>query len=206
MPVAIAAFLFVSACSSTAVNMAEPRRVVGTASGVRVDAEIVDEVHAGGRVGITWQVRNDRPAPIAIADILPETTWDEETQTVTVGFGSEVPGTTILPRLMKIASGETRTFATSAVVRPRMNPKPLEARAGAATLLRLRVNFLTDIEPFARLIDITEKGIADAALADELFAAWVEKNEAVYTNAVPVSLAPVRREGGEVDARQRTPI
>jgi hypothetical protein len=192
------------ACSSATINMAEPRRVVGTESSVRVDAQISDAIRSGAPIGITYEITNQRAAAIAVADILPETTFDVETRTVTVNIGSEVPGTTILPRLVSIGPGEKKTFSTTARVARVLPAQSSDPHRNATTLLRLKVNFLSDTAPFAELIDIPEKGIADAKRADELFAVWLEKNEAVYTNAVPVQVTAVRP-GPDTDASQRGP-
>ena len=193
-PSAVVLFLltaFAIACASGAVDMSEPRRVVGTENLVRVDAEIVEAMTAGAPIGITYEISNQRTSAIAVADILPETTFDPETRTVTVSIGSEVPGTTMLPRLVKIAPGEKKSFSTSARV-ARLIPASADPRRNATTLLRLKVNFLGDTAPFAELIDMPQKGVADAKRADELFPVWLEKNEAVYTNAVPVQMTSGR--------------
>ena len=195
--------LLLTACASTAVNMSKPRRVVGTESLVRVDAEINEVVRAGAPIGITYEITNQRTTAIAVADILPETTFDPETRTVTVNIGSEVPGTMLLPRLVKIAPGEKKSFSTTARVNRMLPAQSADPRVNATTLLRLKVNFLGDTAPFAELIDITEKAVADSKRADELFPVWVEKNEVVYTNAVPVQVTPAR--AAEGDAAQRSP-
>lgn len=199
----VVVLLLLTACASTAVNMSEPRRVVGTESLVRVDAEINEVVRVGAPIGITYEITNQRPTAIAVADILPETTFDPETRTVTVSIGSEVPGTTMLPRLVQIAPGEKKSFSTTARMNRMLPALSADPRASATTLLRLKVNFLGDTAPFAELIDITEKAIADANRADELFPVWLEKNEVVYTNAVPVEVTSAR--GSEGDASQRPP-
>jgi len=201
---AVLALFFLTACSTAAVNMSEPRRVVGTESLVRVDAEISDAARAGAPIGITYEITNQRTTPIAVADILPETTFDPETRMVTVSIGAEVPGTTILPRLVQIAPGEKKSFSTSARITRMMPAQSADPRRTPATLLRLKVNFLGDTTPFAELIDIPEKGVADAKRADELFPVWIEKNEAVYTNAVPVHVTSGRGTP-EGDASQRGP-
>jgi len=184
-----AAFLFFSACASSGkVDMAEPRRVVGTESAVRIDAQISDELRPGSPVGITYQITNSRETAIAVADILPETTFDAESGTVTVGIGSEVPGQTTLPRLIRIAPGETKQFQTTASIARAIPVRPTNQRVPPRTLLRLKVNFLGDTQPFAELLDIPEKMVVDAKRADELFPVWLERNEVVYTNAVPVKI------------------
>jgi hypothetical protein len=198
----VVVLLLLTACASTAVNMSEPRRVVGTESSVRVDGQINEVMRAGAPIAITYEITNQRPTAIAVADILPETTFDTETRTVTVSIGSEVPGTTMLPRLVKIAPGEKKSFSTTARVNRVLPALSADPRANATTLLRLKVNFLGDTAPFAELIDIAEKAVADAKRADELFPVWLEKNEVVYTNAVPVQVTSVRTEG---DASQRPP-
>lgn len=193
--------LLLTACASSAVDMSEPRRVVGTESSVRVDAEIGEAARPGAPIAIKYEITNQRTTAIAVADILPETTFDRDTRTVTVSIGSEVPGTTILPRLVSIGPGEKKSFTTNA--RLALMPAATDPRDNGSALLRLKVNFLGDTAPFAELLDIPEKGIADAKRADELFTVWLEKNEAVYTNAVPVQTTA--RTTPEGDASQRSP-
>jgi len=191
-PAPLFALLFVAACSTNTVDMSEPRRVVGTESSVRIDAQITDEVRPGSPVAITYQITNQRTSPIAVADILPDTTWDDETRTLTVGIGSEVPGEATLPRLIPIAPGETKSFTTTARINRIIPSGSADPRVVARTLLRLKVNFLGDTAPFAELIDIPEKMIVDSKRADELFSVWLERNEVVYTNAVPVKISATR--------------
>ena len=178
---------FLAACATTPVNMNEPRRVVGTESNVRVDAEIRgDELRPGTPVPITYQITNLRETPIAIADVIPLTEYDSETHTVTVDIGSEVPGEQTLPRLVSIAPGEKKTFTTAARVALAMQTTAAPGARRPISDLRLRVTFLNDTAPFAKLLDIPERVVADKALADALFPVWLERNEVVYTNSVPM--------------------
>lgn len=203
--------LTLAGCASTTVNMAESRRIVGTENAVRVDAQVsADHVSPGSHVPITYEITNQRATAIAVAELVPETTYDPDSHMFTVSIGSEVPGNTMLPRLVTIDPGEKKSFSALArviyVLPPRnVNPQVASAPPG----FRLKVNFLGDTEPFRELIGIKEVAVSDAKLADELFPLWLERNEVVYTNAIPMRWGsrssefgaperrgPIRRRGG----------
>lgn len=181
--------------------MDEPRRIVGTESSVRVDAQVLgEEARPGAQIPVTYEITNMRSTPIAIADLLPETTYDVDTHTFTVGIGAEVPGQQFLPRLVEIAPGEKKSFSVIARLRyilPARAIDPVKAAEPAA--FRLKVNFLGDTAPFRQLIGIKENAITDPKLADALFGPWVENNEVVYTNTIPMRLLAKAREIGAGD-------
>ena len=185
-----------ASCTTTKpVNFKEPRRVVGTENDVRIDAEIdADRLTPSQTINLKYDISNHRQLPIAIADILPDSSYDPETRTVTIGIGTEVPGETMLPRLVVIAPGETKTFVTSArvtILIPAGAPSPFIRYPNA---LRVKVNFLGDTEPFAKLISIPERGLHDPTLAADLFTKWLERNETVLTGTVPMRWAAAAEE------------
>ncbi|MGZ4807933.1 MAG: hypothetical protein ACXVIJ_05090 [Thermoanaerobaculia bacterium] len=188
---AVTVALFVSGCATTKpINLKEPRRVVGTENDVRIDAEIdVDRLSPSQTINLKYDISNQRQLPIAIADIVPESTYDSDTRTVTIGIGTEVPGEEMLPRLMVIAPGEKKSFVAAArihILVPAGAPSPFIRYPNA---LRVKVNFLGDTGPFVKLISIPERGIHDPHLADELFPMWLERNETVITGTVPMRWA-----------------
>jgi hypothetical protein len=183
-----ALLLLLTACATTAVDMTEPRRIVGTEEMVRIDAQVTgEEIWSGARIPITYEITNQRETPIAVADLIPETSYDRETHLFTVSIGSEVPGNTMLPRLVTIGPGEKKTFSAVArivSIRPAQPGDPMRIPPPAE--FRLKMNFLGDTAPFHALIGIKEVAVADAKLADELFPLWLERNEVIYTNAIPM--------------------
>src|SRR5258706_2198975 len=198
--------LFAVACSSTPppvaaskpgnIDMKEPRRMVGTENNGRVDAEIYgEEMIQGASLAIKYDITNQRSSPILIADLLPQTTYDPDTRLVTIDIGSEIPGEEFLPRLISIPSGGRRSFHAGAHINIHM---PLNAPSSPRPRgLQLRVNFLGDSVPFVKLIDIPEKAVRDRELATELFPKWVDRNETVTTNALPMRWQGPRSSGIE---------
>lgn len=206
----VASVLLAAACATTTtkkpapIDQAQARRVVGTENDVRIDAEVYGEQLAAAiTLPLKYDITNNRPATIAIADLVPETTYDEETRTVTISLGSEVPGATLLPRLIAIRPGEKKSFSTVARVNimiPTETPLTPIPRQ-----LRLKLNFLDDTTQFEQLIAMTEKGLYDPKLADELFPKWLERNETVYTNALPMHWTVAPPEEGNPASRRRRP-
>jgi len=183
---ALGLWLFLFACTSTKpVPMSEPRRVVGTDNDVRIDAEVVgDRLGPNVTVPLQYDITNNRRDTILIADLIPESTYDPETHMVTISIGAEIPGEEFLPRLIPIRPGERKSFKTAAHVTIVANAaSPWIPRPNA---LRLKVNFLSNPEPFQKLIAIPERAVRDPQLAAQLFTKWVEGNETVFTNSLPM--------------------
>lgn len=182
-----ATLLVLGGCASTAtVDMEEPRRVLGTENNVRIDAQIFgEELSESARIPITYDITNQRSETIAIADLIPEASYDPDTQTVTVSIGSEVPGHEFLPRLITIPPGEKRTFDAVARVSI-MTTRTATPTTRFPNALRLKLNFLGDTSRFEQLIAIPERALRSPQLAEELFPIWLERNETLFTNALPM--------------------
>lgn len=188
--------LLAAACATAPVDLQEDRRVVGTENGVRLDGLVRGDVlSTSNSIPFSWDVTNERSLPIAVADIIPAASYDSESRIVTVSLGSEVPGATMLPRLISIAPGEKKTF--SGTIRVQIlpeSPGDPHVRAERPTL-HLKLNFLGDVQPFAELVGIPQKGVHDPQLADRLFPLWLDRNEVVMSNALPMRWrAPVENE------------
>lgn len=199
------ALLFASCASigtNQPVNQTEIRRVVGTENDVRVDGEITgDMLQRSMTLPLKYDITNGRSVPIAVADIVPNTTYDADTGTVSIEIGTEVPGNMFLPRLIAIAPGEKKTFATVARVNL-MIPTETVPTARKPSAIQLKIHFLGDTQTFSQLIGITEKGVYDPKLADELFPKWVERNETVFTNTLPMRWTVQPAETQEPAARR----
>ena len=179
----------VAACASSnskPINESkEPRRAVGTENGVRIDVEVYSEsLTPNASIPIKYDITNHRNQTILVADLVPSGTYDSDTQTVTVNLGTEIPGENFLPRLIAIRPEERKSFTTSAHVVIAANPgTPWTPRPNG---VRVRLNFLDDTSTFSKLIEIPEKAVHDPKLAADLFQKWVDNNETVVTNILPM--------------------
>ncbi|HXI13311.1 MAG TPA: hypothetical protein VNM92_11825 [Thermoanaerobaculia bacterium] len=186
LSIAVLIALSALGCSTTRqVDPDEPKRLMGQESDVRVNAQIgSDTLTASAAIGLTYEIENRRATAIAVADLIPDSSFDPDSRTITIGIGSEVPGNETIPRLILIASGEKRAFSAGARVNV---PARVDGGQVRPQYLRVRVNFLTDVEPFRALIGIPERIIRDPKLAADLFPRWVDTNDSVMTNAIPIT-------------------
>lgn len=192
--------LFAACATQQSVDLKEPKRFLGREQDVRVDAQIfAEKITSNSMINVAYEVTNERSQPIAIADVVAASDYDEETRTVTINIGSEVPGNQMVPRLLTIASGEKKGFSVGARM-PSVNLGTSLQRP-APRFLRIRVNFLGDIKPFEALINIPERAINDAGLASSLFPHWVEAAESVWTNAIPITW--MGADSGDFDLSRR---
>jgi hypothetical protein len=200
------AVLFAAACASKPVDMDEPRRVVGTENDVRVDAEVIgDTFQTSTVISLKYDVTNNRTTSIAVADLVPDANYDPDTRTVTINLGSEVPGKELLPRLIAIPPGGKKSFSGAAHVNLIMGETAVTPLTRFPNALQIKLNFLGDTKPFEQLIDIPERGVYNPKLADALFPTWLDRNESVITNSLPMRWSGPKEAPSPFPGRRRRP-
>jgi hypothetical protein len=171
-------------CSSTApsgVDMNESHRFVGRENNVRVDAQMTSRsLGNNAAVRIVFEIENFRDEAIALVASRGETTFDPATGTLIISLGAEIPPAESLLVEM-IHSGERKSFST--VVRSNV-VVPNHERSPRPRYVRVRVNFLGDLDPFSAVIG--PSGMIADGVSDELFPVWIERNEVVLTNSLPI--------------------
>lgn len=191
-----ALFSLFLACSVSAtaasIDMDDPRRALGREDGVRVDAQLLsDTVGSGSPLAVTYQIHNLTSTPVAIADKVTDVAYDRESRTITISIGSEVPSGGVMPRLTTIAPGEKKTMTAG---RTLTIPVAGSGRfAAVPRFVQIKVNILRDLAPFRQLIEQQSRAGADLVLSDPLFDRWLESNDAIFLNALPVRWTPGAR-------------
>ncbi|HUR79353.1 MAG TPA: hypothetical protein VM733_01210 [Thermoanaerobaculia bacterium] len=193
---------FAAAAPAASIDMDNPNRALAREGNIRIDAQLVrDTVSAGTAVGITCQIQNFSDASIAVADRVTDANYDEDSRTIVVGVGSEVPADGNLPHMVVIAPGEKKVFTAAAT-------PLLHAAAVRSTLpivprfVQVKVAILRDVAPYLDLIQKQDVR-AKQRLSDAQFDQWFESNDTIVLNTIPVRYqAPPaasdveRRQGG----------
>jgi hypothetical protein len=178
--------------------MDSPNRALGREDDVRIDAQLLTEtVSPGSPIGVLYQIENLTNHPVAVAEKVADASYDEETRTITVAIGSEIPTGEHAPKLTVVAPGEKKIFRAAATA-------ALNVRGSGSVFnnepryVQLKVSILRDIDPFAAIIQQQARG--PQRLSDDLFDRWMESNDTIYLNTLPVRYAPSR---GLVSAADR---
>ncbi len=182
------------------IDMAEPRRALGREDDVRVDAQLTrDCVSTGSPVGVTYQIQNLSQEPVAIADKVCELSYDSDSRTITMSIGSEVPAGGEMPKLVTLAPGEKRTFTTGGILHLAVSGRgPLTA---IPRFVQIKVNILRGLAAFRSLIDRQARSTTPISLNDQEFETWVENNDSIFLNTIPVRYNASPR-SGTADASQ----
>ena len=187
-----------TAAHADGIDMNDPRRALGREDDVRVDARLLQEsVVPGVPIGVIYQIQNFTETPVAVADKVSSASYDGETRTITITLGSEVPEQN-LPHLVVIAPGEKKILHAAAL--PSLTAAASRASVGGAPrFVQLKVAILRDVTPFRALID--RQGPGPQPLADALFDTWLESNDTILLNSVPVQFSA--RAGNSFDVEGR---
>jgi hypothetical protein len=203
--IAVAAtFVYGSTALAASVDMNDPRRALGREDDIRVDAQVAqDTVSPGSAISVTYQVQNLTSSPIAVAPRVTDLSYDADSATITLSLGAEVPVGGLLPQLTIIGPNEKKTFTGSAT----FNVPVPAMRAPFGNVPRyvvVRVNVLRDIAAFRDVVTLPASN-PPRAMSDAQFASWLENNDAIYLNAVPVRWSPRSlNRGGVADAESST--
>jgi hypothetical protein len=196
-----------STVDAASVDMKDPRRALGREDDVRIDAQVAqDTVSPGSPINVTYQVHNLSTTPVAVAHRTVDLSYDSETGLITLSVGAEVPADGEMPQLSLIGPNEKKTFATGAnfnVAVPSVrSPFMIVPRA-----VRVKVNVLRNVEPFRELIRPHAPGLPPVVLTDSQFDAWLESNDAIFLNDIPVRFSPKGRRGtsAEFSAAEASP-
>lgn len=197
--VAVTAILSAAAASAASVDMTDPRRALGREDDVRIDAQLVREsVSPGATVGVTYQIQNLSNAPVAIADKVSDISYDSDTATITLGLGSEVPADGLLPRMAVIQPGEKKTFTGGAVLRV-VTPAVRSPFTVVPRLVQVKVTVLRELAAFAQLLQRQASSAAPIQLSDPQFEKFLESNDTIFLNPIPVRFEPKGRSGGDAE-------
>lgn len=188
--------LYAAAANAASIDMNDPRRALGREDNIRIDAQLVqDTVSSGSPISITYQIENLTQNPIAIADKVTDASFDSDNATITVSIGSEVPENGAMPHVALIRPGEKKVFTTAATAYVN-TPTTATPWTVVPRYVQVKVNVLRDLAPFRALI---ENHRPNVMLSDEQFDRWLESNDTIFLNTIPVRWAPRQRSGAEAD-------
>lgn len=184
---AIAIALVAATASAAGIDMDDPYRAVGRENDVRVDAQLFsDVIRAGAPIAVTFQVQNLSAQPVAFAEKLCAASYDPDSRTITLSVGSEIPPDGLLPKMVTIAPGEKRTFSAAATLHVAL-PSSTSRAAALPRFLQVKVSVLRNLAPFAELLrrQQTTKA-APLPLTDAQFDEWLESNDTIFLNTLPI--------------------
>jgi hypothetical protein len=182
---AVGATILATTLHAASIDMNDPRRSVGREDDVRVDAQLLtDTVSAGTPIGVTWQIQNFTDSQVAVATRVVDATYDEDSRTITLSIGSEVPQDGNMPAMVVIEPGEKKVFRAAATAR--VAPAATRSRNGAPRFVQVKVSILRNLAPFLSLLARQSPTARPESLSDELFEQWFESTDTIFLNTLPV--------------------
>jgi len=185
--IAVLAVLYSTASYAAHVDMNDPKRALGREDDIRVDAQLFeDSIASNGPIHVIYQIQNLTQNFIAVADKVCESSYDPDSRTIVVTIGAEVPAGAAMPHLVTIAPGEKKVLKAGTVARV-LTPGMRTPFASVPRFIQIKVNVLRDAAPFQTLIaQQTREPQAPVPLANNLFDRWLDVNDAIDLNAIPV--------------------
>ena len=184
--VATTAILYAAGASASGVDMKDPRRALGREDDVRIDAQLFqDTLSSSSPVNVTYQIENFTASPVAVADKICDVSYDKDTQTITVSIGSEIPSDGVMPHVATIAPGQKKVLTSGGVVNVAV-PNVRSPFVIVPRYVQIKVNVLRDVVPFRELIAGQSHTSLPQRLTDQQFDQWIEANDVILLNAIPV--------------------
>jgi len=171
--------LYAAGANASGVDMKDPRRALGREDDVRIDAQLSqDTLASSAPINVKYQVENLTATAVAVADRVCDVSYDNDTQTVTVSIGSEIPSEGMMPHLVMIGPGQKKVFTAGGTVSVAV-PNIRSPFVVVPRYVQIKVNVLRDIGPFRALA-------TSQRMTDQQFDQWIEANDAIFLNAIPV--------------------
>jgi hypothetical protein len=167
------------------VDMKDPRRALGREDDIRVDAQLLrDSVSPHAPLAATYQIENLSNSWIAVADRVTDVSYDPAARTLTFTIGAEIPTGKAVPHLVTIAPGQKKTLNAAGTVRVVIPARGVFT--AAPRYVQLKVNVLRDITAFSDVLARQGSSETPVAMNDEVFAHWLDANDSILLNALPV--------------------
>ncbi len=181
--------------------MKDPKRAIGREDDIRIDAQILtDSLAANAPVRVVYQIENLTSKFIAVADRVCSSSYDSESRTIVVEIGAEVPSSTAMPHLVTIGPGEKKVFRAGATPHVLL-PATRSPFTSLPRYVQIKVNILRDTTAFTPLIAEQTRTQAPIPLADALVETWLDANDAIYLNSIPVQWDGPRTAVASADQR-----
>jgi len=185
--VAVSLSLLTAAAASAArVDMKDPRRALGREDNIRVDAQLLqDAISTSTPLSVTYQIENLTGVAIGVADKVVDVSFDPDSATVTFSIGAEVPTGKNMPHVVTIVPGEKRVLTAGGTLHVAV-PHQRTPWTAVPRYVQIKVNVLKDVTPFAALLEQQAKSAGAPALPGDLFDKWIDANDSVFLNSIPV--------------------
>lgn len=193
-----------AAMAAPHVDMKDPRRALAREDNIRIDAQLLqDTLRSNGPISVTYEVENLSNAPVAIADRVADVDFNSDDRSLTLTIGAEALTTKTLPHLVVVAPGEKKTFRSGGTVHGVLNGHGPFAVVPRTVLIC--VNVLRDVSAFREAIQAQQHPNAVVAVTSDMFDHWIDSNDSIALNALPVRWSSQPGSEGVTSADQPGP-